>query len=136
MFPLLFALAVDPFPHLPPVWDAERFPTADACAEQRRRWKGHCEWLDGAALAWPERREQFAAWGAQAEHARFLWDVLLEAAEAGESDWRAEEGKRECLGRWRYWVGDENYRTGWLPPALPADLHPEPAEFAPAGADR
>jgi hypothetical protein len=113
----------DKFPHLPVESDAFRFPSVDACREQKKRWEDHAEWLERSAPAWPERRETFAAWKARADHGAFLWGVLAEAV--AREDWMGEEELRSRLRRYRYWVGDANYRAGYTPMALPADLHPE-----------
>jgi hypothetical protein len=129
MFPILFMLAVDPTPHLPPLWDAGRFPTQQECAEQKRRWEEHREWLKEMGAAWTERREDFARWDSQCERAGHLWEAL-QAAAGGYSDvfWMlpADEGQRQCLNLYREMVGAEAYRAGWTPMRLPAGLHEKP----------
>ena len=125
--------APDKFPHLPPAADVKRFPSQQECAEQKARWQRHVEWLEQMESSWPESRERFAAWKEQASHAAFLWDVLREAAEVG--DWHDEESKRSRLNRYRWWVGEKNYRQAWRPPELPESLHADRVVEAPKMAD-
>jgi hypothetical protein len=122
---LLLVLAVDPYPHLPPLSDLARLPSPEACAEQVRRHDRHLERLDELAAAWPERRADFARWRAETEKNRFLWQVLKETEAASKREWRSAEQRREDLGRWRWWVGEGLYRQGWTPPEVPACLYPE-----------
>jgi hypothetical protein len=122
---LLLVLAVDPYPHLPPLADVRRFPSADVCAEQIRRHERHLEWLEGMEPTWPERREWFAAWKVETESSKFLWVVLKETAVRSRMQWLGEEQHRRDLDRYRWLVGPELYDRVWTPPEIPACLYPE-----------
>ena len=114
---LLAQAPPDDSPELPPLADTRRFPSKEECDRAKSGMEGHLEWLEHAELAWPELREEFAAWKRQTRHAVFLWDVLGEAQQT----WLDERTARERLDRYRYWVGDDNYAAGWVPPRVPVE---------------
>lgn len=127
---LVFALEEpepDQLPHLPPLSDLERFPSASTAWEQSCRYRRHLEELRRLGAAWSEHRDRFERWIEQTKLCIAVWEALLDAHGG-----RDEEDRREHLARLERLMTVRCYHNAWFPPEIAADAYPPPPHVAPA----
>ena len=111
LFVCLSDLSLDP-----PIEDLDRFPcwwVAQANLDFADTFIDRCKLQASIDLA---RADLFSCAQHETTRLRLPWMWLVQAHEKG---LRFEKERRAALGKIRWAVGDEAYRTGCLPPPVP-----------------
>lgn len=128
------AEANDPTPHLPRLWEAERFPSAGYALDQELLCRRALWWVEGAiaapyvGLANGERLERLRAWRDELERRMALWDALHKARRPNVY---SEGVSREALATLRFHLPKIDWDVGLMPPVLlEIDYPPIPEQMS------